>query len=51
MFGLGGMCSSDNRWFILNYKQFWKGLPPLHELQIEKHKIDLFFENGKSDDL
>lgn len=26
-FGLGGACSSDNRWFIMNYKEFWKGLP------------------------
>lgn len=32
LFGMGGACSSDNRWFILNYKEFWKGLPPLHEL-------------------
>ena len=27
LFGLGGACASDNRWFVLNYKQFWKGLP------------------------
>lgn len=29
LFGLGGSCSSDNKWFILNYKSFWKGLPAL----------------------
>jgi hypothetical protein len=51
MFGLGGACSSDNRWFVLNYKQFWKGLPPLNELQIQKYVIDLEFVEGKSKDL
>ena len=39
MFGLGGACSSDNRWFMLNHKQFWKGLPPLNELRMKKHSL------------
>jgi hypothetical protein len=30
IFGLGGACSSDNRWFLLNYKEFWKGLKPFN---------------------
>ena len=30
LFGMGGACSSDNRWFLLNFKEFWKGLPPLN---------------------
>lgn len=51
LFGLGGACASDNRWFMLNYKEFWKGLPPLNELKITKHEIDLTFRNGKAQDL
>ena len=51
MFGLGGACSSDNRWFMLNYRQFWKGLPPLHELRMRKYSIELTFVDGKSQDL
>ena len=43
LFGMGGGCSSDNRWFVLNYKEFWKGLPPLSELNIEKHSVMLTF--------
>lgn len=27
LFGLGGACSSDNRWFLSNRAEFWKGLP------------------------
>jgi ribosome biogenesis GTPase A len=43
LFGLGGACASDNRWFVLNYKEFWKGLPPLNELSITKYEFDLAF--------
>lgn len=51
LFGLGGACSSDNRWFVLNYRQFWKGLPPLHELEIQRYTIPLHFVDGKSEDV
>lgn len=51
LFGLGGACASDNRWFILNYKEFWKGLPALGDLHITKHEIDIIFRNGKAPDL
>ena len=51
MFGLGGACSSDNRWFMLNYKQFWKGLPPLHELRMKRYSVPLTFVDEKSKDL
>lgn len=27
VFGHGGACSSNNRWFLDHYQQFWKGLP------------------------
>ena len=30
LFGHGGACDSDNRWFLLNFRVFWKGLPPLN---------------------
>jgi hypothetical protein len=48
LFGLGGACASDNRWFMLNYKEFWKGLPALGELKITKYELDLHFKNGKA---
>ena len=51
LFGLGGACSSDNKWFILNYKEFWKGLPSPNELQITKYEFDLTFKEGKANDL
>lgn len=27
VFGHGGACQSTNKWFIDNYREFWKGLP------------------------
>lgn len=51
IFGLGGACASDNRWFMLNYREFWQGLPPLNELKMTRYEEDLEFINGKADDL
>ena len=50
-FGLGGSCASDNKWFLLNRDEFWKGLPPPHQLQMTRHTIPLTFKGGKTDDL
>jgi hypothetical protein len=27
IFGHGGACSTSNRWFLENYREFWIGLP------------------------
>jgi hypothetical protein len=35
----------------LNYKDFWKGLPELKQLQMKKHEYTLVFKDGKSQDL
>ena len=51
IFGNGGACSSDNRWFLANHAEFWKGLPDFSSLKITKHEIDLKFLDGRSDDL
>lgn len=51
LFGLGGACASDNRWFMLNYREFWKGLPALGELKMTKYELDIHFKNGKGQDL
>jgi len=48
---LGGACASDNRWFMLNYKDFWKGLPELNELKMTKYEFDLTFIEGQAKDL
>lgn len=48
LFGMGGVCASDNRWFLLNYKEFWKGLPNLNELKMQKYNLELHFQDGKS---
>jgi len=49
--GLGGSCSESNEWFLLNYKEFWKGLPDLAALKIKKYQFTLEFKNGETDDL
>lgn len=51
VFGNGGACSSDNRWFLANFREFWKGLPEPSELKITKHQVELEFQDGKADDL
>ena len=51
LFGLGGSCSSDNKWFLLNYKEFWKGLPSLSSLKMTKHELDITFKDGKAKDI
>lgn len=51
VFGHGGACQSTNKWFIDNYKEFWKGLPEPSKLKIKKYEFDLEFIDGKTDDL
>ena len=42
-FGLGGSCSSNNAWFLANFKEFWKGLGDLQRLNMVKHEETLVF--------
>lgn len=35
----------------MNYKEFWKGLPELNQLNMVKYEHTLVFKDGKAQDL